>query len=42
MKEKIKLWYLQGLWTQVMVQDAVAKDKLTAEEAEEIVGLNVQ
>lgn len=36
MKEKIAKWYKQGLWTAKMVQDAVTKGKLTAEEAEEI------
>ena len=37
MKEKIAKWYKQGLWTAKMVQDAVTKEKLTAEEAEEII-----
>ena len=36
MKEKIEKWYRQGLWTAQMVQDAVTKKKLTAEEAAEI------
>ena len=36
MFEKIKKWYKQGLWTAQMVQDAVMKKKLTAEEAAEI------
>ena len=36
MKEKIAKWYRQGLWTAKMVQDAVKKGKLTAEEAENI------
>lgn len=34
MKEKIKKWYLQGLWTRQMVLCAVDKGILTAEEAE--------
>lgn len=38
MKEKIKKWYKQGLWTADMVQNAVAKGILTAEEAAEILG----
>lgn len=38
MKEKIKKWYKQGLWTAEMVRNAVVKGKLTAEEAEEILG----
>lgn len=36
--EKIKKWYEQGYWTQAMVQDAVAKDKISREEASEITG----
>lgn len=37
MKEKIKKWYKMGLWTAEMVQNAVTKGKLTAEEAAEII-----
>lgn len=36
MKEKITLWYAQGLWTAEMVQNAVQKNVLTQEEADEI------
>ena len=36
MKDKIKKWYKMGLWTAEMVQNAVNKGKLTAEEAAEI------
>lgn len=36
MKEKITLWYAQGLWTAKMVQNAVEKGLLTQEEADEI------
>ena len=36
MKEKIALWYAQGLWTTEMVQNAIAKSLLTKEEADEI------
>lgn len=36
MKEKITLWYAQGLWTAEMVQNAVEKGLLTQEEADEI------
>jgi hypothetical protein len=36
MKEKIALWYAQGLWTTEMVQNAVEKNLLTQEEADEI------
>ena len=36
MKEKIKKWYKQGLWSDEMVQNAVEKGVLTAEEAAEI------
>lgn len=38
MKEKIKRWYGQGLWTAEMVRNAVIKGKLTEEEYREIVG----
>jgi hypothetical protein len=38
MKEKIKKWYKQGLWDADMVQNAVEKGILTAEEAAEILG----
>ena len=38
MKEKIKKWYEQGLWTAEMVRNAVIKGKLTEEEYWEIVG----
>ena len=38
MKEKIKKWYEQGLWTAEMVRNAVIKGKLTEEEHREIVG----
>lgn len=36
MYEKIKKWYKQGLWTEAMVQNAVDKGILTADEAAEI------
>ena len=36
MYEKIKKWYKQGLWTEEMVQNAVEKSVITAEEAAEI------
>lgn len=38
MKEKIKKWYEQGLWTAEMVRNAVIKGKLTEGEYLEIVG----
>lgn len=38
MKEKIKKWYEQGLWTAEMVRNAVVKGKLTEKEYREIVG----
>ena len=38
MKEKIKKWYEQGLWTAEMVRNAVIKGKLTEDEYKEIVG----
>lgn len=36
MKEKIAKWYKQGLWSADMVQKAVDKGVITAEEAAEI------
>ena len=36
MFNKIKKWYEQGLWTEKMVNDAVAKGIITPEQAEEI------
>ena len=36
MFEKIKKWYLFGLWTDDMVWNAVKKDILTEAEASEI------
>ena len=36
MFEKILKWYKQGLWTATMVQNAVNKNVLTANEAAEI------
>ena len=39
MYEKIKKWYKQGLWTEEMVQNAVKKGVITAEEAAEILGV---
>ena len=38
MKEKIKKWYAQGLWTAEMVRNAVIKGKLTEDEYRDIVG----
>lgn len=36
MKDKIKRWYALGLWSTAMVQKAVEKGVLTADDAEEI------
>ena len=36
MFEKIKKWYKQGLWNEAMVQNAVKKGVITADEASEI------
>ena len=38
MFEKIKKWYAQGLWTETMVQNAVAKGVITEAQAAEILG----
>ena len=42
MKEKIAKWYKQGLWTAKMVQNAVTKGKLTADEAAEILSADTE
>ena len=36
MYEKIKKWYDQGLWTEAMVMDAIAKKVITSDQAAEI------
>lgn len=36
MFEKIKKWYKMGLWTEAMVNDAIAKKIITPEQALEI------
>lgn len=36
MYEKIKKWYKQGLWTEAMVRNAVAKNVITEDQANEI------
>ena len=41
MKTKISKWYKQGLWTKVMVQNAVVKGILTIDECDEIIGEGV-
>ena len=38
MKEKIKKWYKQGLWTKTMVDAAVLKGILSKEDYNEITG----
>ena len=42
MFEKIKKWYKQGLWTESMVQNAVKKGVLTADEAAEILSADTK
>ena len=42
MNEKIAKWYKQGLWTAQMVQNAVTKGKLTADEAAEILAAGTE
>ena len=39
MNEKIAKWYKQGLWTEVMVDNAVKKGVITEKEAREILGI---
>ncbi len=38
MKYKIEKWYQQGLWSDVMVQNAVAKGLITKMDANRITG----
>lgn len=38
MKEKIKKWYKQGLWTEQMIHNAMLKGVLTEADVEEILG----
>ena len=38
MKERIKKWYEQGLWTAEMVRNAVIKGTLTEEEYRDMIG----
>ena len=37
MKDKIKRWYEQGLWSDQMVHDAVDKGVITEQEYQDIV-----
>ncbi len=37
-KLKVAYWYKHGLWSEVMVLDAVSKGKLTSKEANDILG----
>lgn len=38
MKERIMKWYKLGLWTEVMIQNAVEKGVITADDMAEILG----
>lgn len=38
MFEKIKKWFKQGLWTEIMVRNAFDKNILTEEQLHEILG----
>lgn len=38
MKERIIKWYKLGLWTEIMVQNAVEKGVITADDMAEILG----
>ena len=40
MKEKILKWFKLGLWTEEMIHNAVSKNVLTEDEANEILGGN--
>lgn len=39
MKDKIKKWYEQGLWTAEMVINAVAKGIISESDCKEIIGV---
>lgn len=39
MKERIMKWYKLGLWTEIMVQNAVEKGVITADDMAEILGV---
>jgi hypothetical protein len=39
MFEKIKKWFKQGLWTEVMVRNAFNKDVITKNQMNEILSL---
>lgn len=41
MKEKIKRWYRQGLWSKEMVQESQQAGVITQEECTEILGEEV-
>lgn len=36
--EKVARYYMQGIWTKKMVEDALIKGRITQEEYEQIVG----
>lgn len=38
MKEKIRKWYMRGLWTEEMIRAAGEKGVLTEDEVKEILG----
>ena len=38
MYEKIKKWYKQGLWTEIMVRNAFEKGVITESQLQEILG----
>lgn len=38
MRDKIKRWYEQGLWSAAMVHDAVDKGIITEQDYQQIVG----
>ena len=41
MKSRIEKWYKQGLWSETLVQNAVAKGAITDDEYEKITGKGV-
>ena len=39
MFEKIKKWYIMGLWTEAMVQNALEKEVITQAQYDEIISV---
>ena len=40
--DKLKQWYKMDLWSKEMIQNAVVKNVITQEEADEILAIKIQ